>query len=73
MERYLEMVNRDKGLEAVDALGGQLENLSVDGEKTEKVQSAERISHAQGESQQDPGAKVEIPFGSKVMSGREVR
>jgi hypothetical protein len=32
MERYLNMVNRDKALEAVDALGGQLEKLSVDGE-----------------------------------------
>jgi hypothetical protein len=32
MERYLDMVNRDKELEAVDALGGQLEKLSVDEE-----------------------------------------
>jgi hypothetical protein len=32
MERYLGMVNRDKELKAVDALGGQLEKLSVDGE-----------------------------------------
>jgi hypothetical protein len=32
MERYLDMVNRDKELEAVDTLGGQLEKLSVDEE-----------------------------------------
>lgn len=30
MERYLDMVNRDKPVEAVDALGGQTEKLSVD-------------------------------------------
>ena len=73
MERYLDMVNRDKELEAVDALGGQLEKLSVVGEKTEKVQSVEGTSLGQAESQQAPRAKVEIPFGSKVMSGKEVR
>ena len=73
MDRYLDMVNREKELKAVEDLGGQLENLSVVGEYTEKVQSAEKTSHGQGESQQDPGAKVEIPFGSKAMSGKEVR
>lgn len=35
--------------------------------------SAGETSGSQRESQQDPGAQVEIPFGSKIMSGKEVR
>ena len=67
------MVNREKSQEAADALSGQMERLSVDREYTESVQSAEVTRGGQGESQHAPGAKVEIPYGTKVMSGKEVR
>ena len=32
MLRYLEMADRDKDMEAVDALGGQLKKMRLDGE-----------------------------------------